>query len=453
MSSATYLRQVTEELHGRYDYQPEFLQAADEVIESVGPALEAHPEVVSERVLDRLLEPERIIGFRVAWQNDRHQVEVNRGFRVQFNSALGPYKGGLRFHPSVNLSVLKFLGFEQIFKNALTGLSLGGGKGGSDFNPKGRSDGEVMRFCQSFMNELFRHIGASTDVPAGDIGVGGREIGYLFGQYKRLRNEFSGAITGKAPLWGGSEMREEATGYGLVYFVAEMLAANGETLAGKTCLLSGAGNVAQYAAEQLIAQHAKVLTMSDSSGFIHDPDGINADKLEWIMDLKNVRRGRISDYVEKFNGASYTAVNGRKNPLWSIEADGALPCATENEIDGPMAQRLVKGGLRFLAEGANMPLNHEAVSCLREHHVLYGPAKAANAGGVATSGLEMAQNGQRMPWPREQVDAELRRIMRDIHAICARTAAEYGSPGDYALGANVAAFLKVGRAMLDQGLV
>lgn len=453
MSPSTYVARVREEVHGRNTTQPEFLQAVDEVLESIAPAVEAHPELESERILERLVEPERCIKFRVVWQDDRNRVQVNRGYRVEFSSALGPYKGGLRFHPSVNLSILKFLGFEQVFKNALTGLSLGGGKGGADFDPRGRSDHEVMRFCQSFMCELFRHIGASTDVPAGDIGVGGREIGYLFGQYKRLRNEFTGALTGKGLLWGGSEIREEATGYGLVYFTSEMLAVAGDSLAGKTCLVSGSGNVAQFAVQKLIEEHARVVTMSDSSGFIHDPEGINAEKLEWIMELKNRHRGRISEYAEKHRGVKFTAVDGPRNPMWSIKADGAFPCATQNEIGREEAARLVKNGVRFVSEGANMPLGQEAVHLLREHKVLFAPAKAANAGGVATSGLEMAQNGQRLSWTREQVDRELRRIMHRIHSACARTAAEYGAPGDYVLGANIASFLKVARAMLQQGLV
>jgi len=453
MPHSTYVAQVREDVHRRNATQPEFLQAVDELFDSISPVIEQHPEFESERILDRLVEPERSVKFRVVWQDDRNRVQVHRGFRIEFNSALGPYKGGLRFHPSVTLSILKFLGFEQIFKNALTGLSLGGGKGGSDFDPKGRSDGEVMRFCQSFMNELFRHIGDSTDVPAGDIGVGGREIGYLFGQYKRLRNEFTGTFTGKGLLWGGSQIREEATGYGLVYFTNEMLAAHGETLAGKTCLVSGSGNVAQFAVQKLTEEHAKVVSMSDSSGFIHDPEGINAEKLEWIMKLKNERRGRISEYAEKHRGVKFTAVDGRRSPMWSIKADGVFPCAMQNEIGGEEAARLVKNGVRFVAEGANMPLDQEAVHCLREHKVLFAPAKAANAGGVATSGLEMAQNSQRLSWSRDEVDKQLRRIMHDIHAACARTAAEYGSPGDYLFGANIAAFLKVARTMLQQGLV
>ncbi len=453
MAEHAYVARALEEAHRRNPTEPEFLQAVDEVFETIGPAIKRHPEFEQGRILERLLEPERIISFRVPWLDDRNRVQVNRGYRVEFNSALGPYKGGLRFHPSVNQSILKFLGFEQIFKNALTGLSLGGGKGGSDFDPKGKSDNEVMRFCQSFMTELARHIGESTDVPAGDIGVGAREIGYMFGQYKRLRNEFTGALTGKGLLWGGSEIRTEATGYGLVYFAHEMLATKGDSLAGKTCIVSGSGNVAQYAVQKLIHEHARVVAMSDSGGFIHDPEGINAEKLEWILELKNVRRGRISQYAEHFRGATFTAVNGKTNPLWSIKADGAFPCATQNEISFEDAKRLVKNGVKFIGEGSNMPIVNEGVAHLLDHGVLLAPAKASNAGGVATSGLEMAQNSQRQAWSRETIDQELRRIMHDIHAACARTAAEYGQPGNYMLGANVAALLKVGRAMLEQGVV
>ncbi len=453
MSNAAYVKSVLEFAHRRNPTQPEFLQAVDEVLESMGPVIARHPEYEQERILERLIEPERTISFRVAWHDDKGQVRVNRGYRIEFNSALGPYKGGLRFHPSVSRSILKFLGFEQVFKNALTGLSLGGGKGGANFDPKGKSDNEVMRFCQSFMTELHRHIGASTDVPAGDIGVGGREIGYLFGQYKRIRNEFTGTLTGKGLLWGGSNIRAEATGYGLVYFASEMLTSRGDSLAGKTCIVSGSGNVAQYAVQKLIEERAKVVAMSDSSGFIHDPEGITLEKLDWIMALKNKHRGRISEYAERYRSATFTPVSGSANPLWGIKADAAFPCATQNELLGEDAKQLVKNGIRLIAEGANMPTHPDAIEVFRMAKVLYAPGKAANAGGVATSGLEMAQNSQRQVWSRDTVDKELRKIMHNIHSACARTAAEYDAPGDYVLGANVAGFLRVAQAMLEQGVV
>ncbi|PXY73660.1 MAG: NADP-specific glutamate dehydrogenase, partial [Methanobacteriota archaeon] len=407
------------------------------------------------KILERIVEPERLLQFRVPWVDDSGKVHVNRGFRIQFNGAIGPYKGGLRFHPSVNLSILKFLAFEQVFKNSLTGLPMGGGKGGSDFDPKGKSDNEVMRFCQSFMSELWRHIGNNTDVPAGDIGVGGREIGYLFGQYKKLQNEFTGVLTGKGMSWGGSLIRPEATGYGLVYFVREMLATKGETFAGKSVAISGSGNVAQYACEKVIELGGKPVTMSDSSGFIHDADGIDAEKLAWIMDLKNNRRGRISEYADHFASASYAAAQPEPsvNGLWSVKVDVALPCATQNEINGDEAQSLVDNGVMVVGEGANMPCTPEAIECFQGNGVMFSPGKASNAGGVATSGLEMSQNSLRMNWSREEVDEKLDTIMVNIHRAAYDTAKKYGREGDYVFGANVAGFLKVADAMLAQGVL
>lgn len=428
--------------------QPEFHQAVREVLESVMPVVESTPAYRQAKILERLVEPERVIMFRVCWVDDRGQVQVNRGFRIQMNSAIGPYKGGLRFHPSVDLSILKFLAFEQVFKNALTTLPMGGGKGGSDFDPKGKSDGEVMRFCQAFMSELFRHIGAWTDVPAGDIGVGGREVGYLFGQYKKLTNEFSGVLTGKGIKWGGSYIRPEATGYGCVYFAEEMLATRGEGLKGKTVLISGSGNAAQFTAEKAIQLGAKVLSMSDSSGAIHDPDGIDAEKLAWICELKNVRRGRIAEYAEKFKKSTYLP---GKRP-WAIPCQVAFPCATQNEIEGPDAKALVDNGCQCVVEAANMPTTPEGVDRFLAARLLYGPGKAANAGGVATSGLEMSQNASHSSWPREEVDQRLHRIMKSIHQTCR----EHGNEGEwtnYVKGANIAGFLKVADAMLDQGVV
>jgi len=435
--------------------QKEFHQAVHEVVESVMPVLDRHPELRQAKVLERVVEPERVILFRVPWADDRGEVQVNRGYRVEFNSAIGPYKGGLRFHPSVNLSILKFLGFEQIFKNALTTLMIGGGKGGSDFDPKGKSDLEVMRFCQSFMTELFRHIGATTDVPAGDIGVGGREIGYLFGQYKRLANRFEGVLTGKGLGWGGSLMRPEATGYGQVYFVGEMLATRDLTLEGKRCLVSGSGNVAQYATEKALDLGGKVITLSDSNGYIVDEDGIDRDKLEFVMELKNERRGRIREYVEKYPSASYheADLSLDHNPMWNVPAEVALPSATQNEVNEKDARNLVANGCICVSEGANMPSTPEAVEVFIEASVLYGPAKAANAGGVATSALEMSQNHQLLHWSRKEVDERLHRIMRKIHRTCFETAEKYGTPGNLVNGANIAGFLKVANAMLDQGLV
>ncbi len=435
--------------------EPEFLQAVEEVADSLGPVLERHPEYRNAKVLQRMVEPERVLMFRVPWVDDEGEVQVNRGFRIEMSSAIGPYKGGLRFHPSVNLSILKFLAFEQVFKNALTTLPMGGGKGGSDFDPKGKSDNEVMRFCQSFMNELYRHIGPNTDIPAGDIGVGGREIGFLFGHYKRLANEFSGVLTGKGLNWGGSLIRPEATGYGSVYFAAEMLATRGDTLKGKTCLVSGSGNVAQFTVEKLLDLGAKVVTLSDSSGFIHDPEGIDHDKLAYVMDLKNERRSRIKEYAEKYKSATFTSSDASQdhNPLWDHKADCAFPSATQNEINSVDAANLVKNGVFVISEGANMPTTPEGVNFFVDEKLLYGPSKAANAGGVAVSGLEMAQNSMRYSWTREEVDKRLQLIMKDIHKACLETAERFDTPGNYVNGANIAGFLKVADAMLDQGVV
>jgi glutamate dehydrogenase (NADP+) len=429
--------------------EPEFLQAVQEVAETVIPFIEANPKYKQHRILERIVEPERTIIFRVPWTNDAGEVQVNRGFRVEYNSAIGPYKGGLRFHPSVNLGILKFLGFEQVFKNSLTTLPMGGGKGGSDFDPKGKSDAEVMRFCQSFMTELARHIGPDTDVPAGDIGVGGREIGFLFGQYKRLRNEFTGVLTGKGIKWGGSLIRPEATGYGCVYFAQEMLATKGLTLSGRTAVVSGSGNVAQYAAEKCIQLGARVLTLSDSSGYIHDPEGIDAAKLAWVMDLKNVRRGRIQEYVTQYPGATFHA---GETP-WGVKCDLAFPCATQNELHGSDAAKLIANGCLCVAEGANMPSTPEAISALQQGGVLFAPGKASNAGGVATSGLEMSQNSLRLSWTREEVDGRLHGIMKSIHAQCVQFGTNPDGSIDYVRGANIAGFVKVADAMIDQGVV
>src|SRR5499427_8588088 len=435
--------------------EAEFHQAVQEVLESLTPVIERHPEYRSARLLERIVEPERVVMFRVPWQDDRGQVQINRGFRVEMNSAIGPYKGGLRFHPSVNLGILKFLAFEQVLKNSLTTLPMGGGKGGSDFDPKGKSDNEVMHFCQSFMTELFRHVGPDTDVPAGDIGVGGREIGFLFGQYKRLRNEFSGVLTGKGLGWGGSLIRPEATGYGAVYFAAEMLTTRNETLEGKACLVSGSGNVAQYTVEKLLDLGAKPITCSDSNGVIYDPDGIDREKLAWMIELKNVKRGRIRDYADKFKKAIFmpTDIKLEHNPLWNIKADCAFPSATQNEITAKDAANLLKNGIKLVAEGANMPSTLEATKMFLDAKILYGPAKAANAGGVATSGLEMAQNSARLSWTRGEVDERLHKIMIAIHKNCFETAEKYGTPDNLVNGANIGGFLKVANAMLDQGLV
>jgi len=433
----------------------EFHQAVSEVMDSIKPVLEQNPVYRKANIPARLVEPERVILFRVPWMDDGGNVHVNRGFRIEMNSAIGPYKGGLRFHPSVNLGILKFLAFEQVFKNALTTLPMGGGKGGSDFDPKGKSDAEVMRFCQAFMCELFRHIGPNTDVPAGDIGVGAREIGYLFGMYKKLRNEFTGVLTGKSLNWGGSLIRPEATGYGNVYFAAEMLATRNDTLEGKTCLVSGSGNVAQYGAEKLLELGAKVVTLSDSSGYIYDEDGLTREKLDYVMMLKNVRRGRMSEYAEKYPEAVYTAVDAAAdfNPLWNHKADCAFPSATQNEVNGRDAQNLIDNGVFLVSEGANMPTVPEGVDLFIDKKILYGPGKAANAGGVSVSGLEMSQNSMRYGWSREEVDAKLKSIMTSIHRTCLETAEQYGTPGNYVNGANIAGFVKVVDAMLDQGLV
>lgn len=427
--------------------EPEFLQAVQEVAETVIPFIEDHPKYNEAKILERIVEPERTIIFRVPWMNDKGEVQVNRGYRVEFNSAIGPYKGGLRFHPTVNLSVLKFLGFEQIFKNSLTTLPMGGGKGGSDFDPKGKSDREVMAFCQSFMSELARHIGADTDVPAGDIGVGGREIGFMFGQYKRLRNEFTGVLTGKGRNWGGSLIRPEATGYGTVYFAQEMLATKGQDFKGKTVVVSGSGNVAQYAIEKATQLGATVVTASDSSGYIYDPSGITEEKLAFLMELKNVKRGRIKEYADKF-GVEF--VEG-KTP-WGVKCDIALPCATQNELHGEDAKALVANGCVCVAEGANMPCTPEAIEAFTHSKTLFSPGKASNAGGVATSGLEMSQNSLRLSWTREEVDGKLHDIMKNIHAACVKYGNEDGYV-NYVKGANIAGFVKVADAMLDQGLV
>jgi len=433
----------------------EFLQAVSEVVESVGPVLEKHPEYRKAKILERMVEPERILIFRVPWVDDRGEVQVNRGYRIQMNSAIGPYKGGFRFHPSVNLSILKFLGFEQVFKNALTTLPMGGAKGGSNFDPKGKSDNEVMRFCQSFMTEIFRHIGPDTDVPAGDIGVGAREIGFLFGMYKKLRNEFTGVLTGKGRTWGGSLIRPEATGYGAVYFAAEMLATRGEPLEGKTCLVSGSGNVAQYTVEKLIELGGMAVTLSDSSGYIYDEEGIDRDKLDFVMELKNIRRGRIKEYADKYPSAVYTPVDPALdyNPLWNHKADGAFPSATQNEINAKDAKNLVSNGIQFVSEGANMPTVPEGVETFVDAGILYAPGKAANAGGVSVSGLEMTQNSMRLSWTREEVDDYLRKIMKSIHTAAVEAASEYGTPGNYVNGANIAGFTKVAEAMIAQGIV
>nr|WP_163338024.1 NADP-specific glutamate dehydrogenase [Desulfopila sp. IMCC35008] len=435
--------------------QREFHQAVQEVVETVKPVLDRNMEYRQQAVLKRITEPERVIMFRVPWQDDDGQVQVNRGFRVEMNSALGPYKGGLRFHPSVNLGIIKFLAFEQVFKNSLTTLAMGGGKGGSDFDPKGKSDGEVMRFCQSFMAELYRHIGPNTDIPAGDIGVGAREIGYLFGMYKKLKNEFTGVLTGKSLNWGGSLIRPEATGYGNVYFASEMLATRQDTMEGKICLVSGAGNVAQFTTEKILDLGGKVVTLSDSGGYIYDEAGIDQEKLAFVMQLKNIRRGRISEYVEKYRSAVYTSVDPTLdyNPLWTHKADCALPCATQNEINQKDGENLVSGGVRLVSEGANMPCTPDAIDLFLEAEVLYAPGKAANAGGVAVSGLEMAQNSMRLSWPREEVDNRLKQIMKSIHSTCLDAAADYSIGQNYLAGANIAGFTKVVNGMLDQGLV
>ena len=455
MNTRDYLNTVVDGVVAKNPAEPEFHQAVREVIGSLTPVIERHPEFRAARLLERIVEPERVLMFRVPWQDDRGEVQVNRGFRIEMNSAIGPYKGGLRFHPSVNLGILKFLAFEQVFKNSLTTLPMGGGKGGSDFDPKGKSDMEVMRFCQSFMTELERHIGPDTDVPAGDIGVGGREIGFLFGQYKRLRNEFTGVLTGKGLNWGGSLIRPQATGYGCVYFASEMLKARGKSLEAKTCLVSGSGNVSQYTIEKILDLGGKVLTCSDSNGMIHDPDGIDREKLAFVMEIKNVRRGRMNEYVTRFPRAAYVPVDpsADHNPLWDVKADCAFPSATQNEINAKDAANMIRNGVTLVAEGANMPSTLDAIKVYLDAGILYGPAKAANAGGVATSGLEMSQNSMRLSWTAEEVDERLHKIMIAIHKTCYETAEKYGTPGNYLNGANIGGFLKVANSMMDQGLV
>ncbi len=445
---------ILSQVKQRNSNEPEFLQAAEEVIISVMPVLERHPEFVRLKLLERMLEPERLISFRVNWVDDKGTVQVNRGYRVQMNSAIGPYKGGLRFHPSVTQSVLKFLAFEQVFKNALTGIPMGGGKGGSDFDPKGKSENEVMRFCQAFMGELARHINHRLDVPAGDIGVGGREIGYLFGAYKKIKNEFTGVLTGKGIGWGGSLIRTEATGYGLIYFAENMLQNSGSSIKGKTCLVSGSGNVSQYAIEKIIQLGGKAITASDSNGIIIDEAGITQEKLEFLKDLKNNRRGRIKEYADKYK-CVYQDVDAKADhsPLWNVKADCAFPCATQNEVNGKDAANLVKNGVKLLGEGANMPTTIEGIITLLSGGVMYAPGKASNAGGVATSGLEMTQNYMGNNWTREEVDAKLVAIMKNIHDTALAAAKEYGKPGNYMIGANIAGFLKVAKAMQAQGVV
>ncbi|MBU0663556.1 MAG: NADP-specific glutamate dehydrogenase [Proteobacteria bacterium] len=447
--------EIMSRVHERDPDQQEFHQAVHGVFETIGPVLERNPGYRRLAVLERIIEPERIIVFRVPWMDDAGQVQVNRGYRVQMSSVLGPYKGGLRFHPSVNLSVVKFLAFEQVFKNALTPLALGGAKGGADFDPKGRSDGEVMRFCQAFMSELYRHIGPDTDVPAGDIGVGSREIGYLFGMYKKLSNEFTGVFTGKGLVWGGSLIRPEAAGYGVVYFAAEMLATRGKTLEGRRCLISGAGDVALFTAEKVLALGGRVVTLSDSTGLIYDEQGLDSEKLAFVKELKNVRRGRLKEYKERYPDVVYLPCDPLldHNSLWSFPADCAFPCATHNELNAKDAERLLAGGVDLVCEGANMPSTSAAVQIFLAQKILYGPGKAANAGGVAVSGLEMAQNSMRLSWPREEVDARLKLIMKIIHKSCLDIAHDYGVPGNYVAGANISGFIKVSRAMVEQGLV
>jgi glutamate dehydrogenase (NADP+) len=450
-----YTASLLADVKAKNPAEPEFHQAVQEVAESLSLVLERHPEYRKAKILERCIEPERVILFRVPWQDDKGVVQINRGFRVEMNSAIGPYKGGLRFHPSVNLGILKFLAFEQVFKNSLTTLPMGGGKGGSDFDPKGKTDAEVMRFCQAFMSELQRHIGPNTDVPAGDIGVGGREIGFLFGQYKKLRNEFTGVLTGKGLNWGGSLIRPEATGYGTVYFAAEMLQTRGETLEGKVSLVSGSGNVAQYTVEKLLDLGARPVTLSDSDGYIYDEAGIDRDKLAFVKDLKNSRRGRIREYADKYRTATYAAIahGAAHNPLWDHKAHCAFPSATQNEINAKDAANLLRNGVYVVAEGANMPSTQDAVNVFLDSGILYAPGKASNAGGVATSGLEMSQNSMRYSWTREEVDAKLQHIMKCIHQACVETAERFGSPGNYVNGANIAGFLKVADAMMDQGVV
>ncbi len=450
-----YIKDLMSMVRAKHPAEPEFHQAVMEVAESLEICFARHPEYRSAKILERIIEPERIMIFRVPWVDDQGEINVNIGYRIEMNSAIGPYKGGLRFHPSVNLGILKFLAFEQVFKNSLTTLPMGGGKGGSDFDPKGKSDLKIMRFCQAFMSELFRHIGPNTDVPAGDIGVGGREIGYMFGQYKKLRNEFTGVLTGKGLNWGGSLIRPEATGYGAVYFASEMLATKGKTLEGKKCLVSGSGNVAQYTVEKILQLSGKVLTLSDSNGYIYDEEGITKEKLAYVMEMKNVRRGRIKEYTDKYKKAVYTPLDSNMdhNPLWDHKADCAFPSATQNEINAKDAQNLIKNGVNVVSEGANMPTTPDGVNIFLDKGILYGPGKAANAGGVAVSGLEMAQNSMRYGWTREEVDNRLKMIMHSIHKTCVDTAERFNTPGNYVNGANIGGFLKVADAMMDQGVV
>ena len=452
---SNYIKDLIAEVKAKTPAEPEFHQAVEEVLESLVVVLDRHPEYRSAKILERMLVPERVIIFRVPWVDEQSEVQVNLGYRIQMNSAIGPYKGGLRFHPSVTLSILKFLAFEQVFKNSLTTLPMGGGKGGSDFDPHGKSDLDTMRFCQAFMSELFRHIGPDTDVPAGDIGVGGREIGYLFGQYKKLQNEFTGVLTGKSLNWGGSLIRPEATGYGAVYFASEMLATRGKTIERKVCLVSGSGNVAQYTVEKINQLGGKVVTLSDSNGYIYDEEGVDEKKLAFVMELKNTQRKRISEYADKYPKAVYIPVDPKlgHNPLWNHKADCAFPSATQNEINGKDAQNLLKNGVYVVAEGANMPTSLDGVKLFLDARILYGPGKAANAGGVATSGLEMSQNSMRLPWPREEVDNRLHQIMKSIHKTCVDVAERFGTPGNYVNGANIGGFLKVADAMIDQGVV
>ena len=452
---SNYINDLIAEVKAKTPAEPEFHQAVEEVLESLVVVLDRHPEYRSAKILERMLVPERVIMFRVPWVDEQGEVQVNLGYRIQMNSAIGPFKGGLRFHPSVTLGILKFLAFEQVFKNSLTTLPMGGGKGGSDFDPHGKSDLDTMRFCQAFMSELFRHIGPDTDVPAGDIGVGGREIGFLFGQYKKVQNEFTGVLTGKSLNWGGSLIRPEATGYGAVYFASEMLATRGKTIESKVCLVSGSGNVAQYTVEKIIQMGGKVVTLSDSNGYIYDEEGVDEKKLAFVMELKNTRRKRISEYVDKYPKAVYIPVDAKLdyNPLWNHKADCAFPCATQNEINGKDAQNLLKNGIFVVAEGANMPTTLDGVKIFLDAKILYGPGKAANAGGVATSGLEMSQNSMRLPWPREEVDNRLHQIMKRIHKTCVDVAERFGTPGNYVNGANIGGFLKVADAMMDQGVV
>jgi glutamate dehydrogenase (NADP+) len=447
--------QILDKVKQRNPNEPEFIQAAEEVIASIIPVLEKNPALASLKILERMLEPERMISFRVTWLDDRGEVQVNRGYRVQMNSAIGPYKGGLRFHPSVTPSILKFLAFEQTFKNALTGIPMGGGKGGSDFDPKGKSELEVMRFCQGFMGELFRHIDHRLDVPAGDIGVGEREIGYLFGAYKKIKNEFTGVLTGKGIGWGGSLIRAEATGYGLIYFAENMLQTQKDTIKNKICLVSGSGNVSQYTIEKILQLGGKVVTASDSTGFIHDEEGFSVEKLEFLKDLKNKRRGRIKEYADRFKNVAYKDFDDKTdhNPLWNVRAHCAFPCATQNEVNAQDANNLVRNGVKLLGEGANMPTTIEGINILLENKIMYSPGKASNAGGVATSGLEMTQNFMGSQWTAKDVDDKLHVIMKNIHDTCLAAAKEYGVPGNYLAGANIAGFLKVARAMQAQGVV